>query len=113
MKNIIILAIFAFGAFQLWTKWGNSVTPSFDEPYIAVYGRNACGVTQRMLKDLSAANIQYHYYSVDDQQVADDLHARMESSGISTRRYNLPVVDVSGDISVRPASNRVIAEYSF
>ena len=81
-------------------------------PYISVYGRDSCGFTKRMLADLDSAGIEYHYFSVDDKNISDDLHARMEASGISTRRYNLPVVDVSGDISVRPKSKEVLKEYA-
>lgn len=112
MRNLIILVILAVTAFQVWDKLGHSVAPKFDGPYVAVYGRDSCGFTKRMLADLDSSGITYHYFSVDEKNIADDLHARMEGSGISTRRYNLPVVDVSGEISVRPKSKDVLDEYS-
>lgn len=86
----------------------DGLPPKFDGPYVSVYGRVSCGVTKRMMKDLDSAGVTYRYFSVDDKESADDLHARMKASGISTRQYNLPVVDVGGDISVRPKSKEVL-----
>ena len=104
----------AFGSFQLWQKYSSStvIAPSFAEPYVAVYGRNSCGFTKQMLSSLERAGVNFHYFIVDDRQVASNLHARMEASGISTRRYNLPVVDVNGYIDLRPDFQTVLAEYN-
>ena len=55
-----------------------------------------------MKKDLDTVGVDYSYFIVDNQNIADDLHSKMNASGISTQEYNLPVVDVSGDILVRP-----------
>jgi len=112
MKNLLILAVFVFGAFQMWERFGNSVQPIYDESYVAVYGRNSCGFTRAMLSDLKSSGVNYHYFDVDDGAVAGNLHSRMESSGMSTRRYNLPVIDVNGDISVRPEFKRDLSEYN-
>jgi glutaredoxin len=112
MKNLILLAVFGFGAFQMWEKFRSSAQPIYDESYVAVYGRNSCGFTRKFLSELEASGVNYHYFSVDDQSVANTLHSRMESSGISTRRYNLPVIDVNGDISVRPEFRKVLSEYN-
>ncbi len=65
-----------------------------------------------MLADLNSAGVDYHYFHIDDKAIAKDLHARMQASNISTRRYNLPVVDVSGEISVRPKSTNVLKTYT-
>jgi hypothetical protein len=113
MKKIIMLAIIGFGVFQAWGKYWpeSSVVPIFTEPYVAVYGRDSCSVTQNMLKDLKSSNINYHYFEVDNKSVADKLHKRMSDVGISTRKYNLPVVDVNGQLSVRPKFVKVSNDY--
>lgn len=111
MKKIIILAVLAYGSFQIWDRYSHPAIPIFDEPYIAVYGRNSCSFTKKMLKELESEGVNYHYFIVDDDSVSSDLWPRMESSGISTRRYNLPVVDVNGNISVRPSFKEVLSEY--
>ena len=113
MKKIIMLAIIGFGMFQAWGKYGHGsyTVPIFTEPYVAVYGRNSCGWTKKMLKDLKSSNINYHYFEVDDKSVADNLHKRMDDVGISTRRYNLPVIDVNGQISVRPKFAKVSNDF--
>ena len=112
MKKLLLLAIMVFGGFQAWQKFNHTpLDPLYDEPYIAVYGRNSCGFTQNMLSKLKKQGFSYRYFIVDDQQVANSLHARMESSGLSTRRYNLPVVDVNGKLMIRPVLGEVLSEY--
>jgi hypothetical protein len=60
-----------------------------------------------MVKDLQQSQVNYRYFNVDDNLVAEQLHQRMQQAGISTKRYNLPVVDVNGDLSVRPKFSQV------
>jgi glutaredoxin len=113
MKKLIIIGIIGAGIFLAWQKFNYSrgIDPLYAEPYVAVYGRNSCGWTQTMINCLRASNIKYHYFNVDDKTVADQLHKRMKQSGISTKRYNLPVVDVNGNIRIRPDISQVSIEY--
>lgn len=113
MKKLAFIALCAYLAFNLWDKFGpgSELEPLQSEPYIAVYGRTSCGYTTRTLQALQSRDVNVRFYSVDDRTTADLLHARMEQSGISTRRYNLPVVDVNGQLSVRPAPADVLAQY--
>lgn len=113
MTRIVLLTAMALGLYQAWQQFGPrpDVTPLFESSYVAVYGRKACGWTQQMRDRLQAAGVKYHYFSVDDIDAADQLHARMQASGLSTSRYNLPVVDVSGTLSIRPEPEKVIRDY--
>lgn len=115
MKNLIIIALLVFAGVKGWQKFSgsgsDSVAPLYQQSYVAVYGRNNCGYTRQMLSALKSSSTHYKYFQVDDRQVADQLHSRMTDSGISTRRYNLPVVDVNGQISVRPKPDSVLASY--
>jgi glutaredoxin len=112
VKNIVLVILLCFAAYKGWSYLHQEgVKPLYSTPYIAIYGRDSCGWTNEMIKKLKSSNISYEYHVVDEKDVADLLHARMEQSGISTRRYNLPVVDVNGKLSVRPESEEVIAEY--
>lgn len=112
MKKLIVLVLIVLGGHQLWQKYENRAQPDYDTPYVTVYGRDSCGFTQRMLSDLRSKGINYHYFIVDDQKVAERLHQKMEKAGISTRRYNLPVVDVNGALSVRPDFEDVARAYA-
>ena len=89
----------------------SQLEPLFAEPYVAVYGRSSCGWTQSLLKKLADTNTNVHYFVVDERPVADSLHSRMEEAGIDTRRYNLPVVDINGELSIRPKLNAVLSNY--
>ena len=111
MKQLLFIALLGFAALKIWPAIvAPGVQPLYSDPYVAVYGRNSCGITQSMLKTLRQQQVEYEYHLVDEPQVADLLHSRMESSGISTGRYSLPVVDVSGTISVRPSPAEVVSQ---
>lgn len=112
MKKPILLALFVLGIMQVWQNFKPQISPPqplSETPYVAVYGRDSCSVTQNMRRSLEHQGIDYDYYIVDKPDVAELLHQRMQQSGLDTRRYNLPVVDVSGEIMIRPAHERVIA----
>ncbi|MES9970740.1 MAG: hypothetical protein ABW092_11960 [Candidatus Thiodiazotropha sp.] len=112
MKNYLLVILICFAAYKGWNHLNKeSVEPLHTTPYVAVYGRNSCGWTKQMLNDLKSSDIRYEYHIVDKPEVADLLHARMQQSGINTRRYNLPVVDVNGRLSVRPDSDKIISQY--
>jgi hypothetical protein len=117
MKKLLILLILLVMGLAVYKGWEymhkpDGVPPLSETPYVAVYGRDSCGYTQRMLKDLGDSGIVPKYFKVDDKRVADTLHERMRESGIATQRYNLPVVDVNGEIFVRPALKQVLDKYS-
>lgn len=79
--------------------------------YVAVYGRESCGFTRQMLSTLKQAGMEYRFYSVDDRKVSDSLHARMQQKGLDTSHYLLPVVEVSGHMSIRPEFAQVSSRY--
>jgi glutaredoxin len=114
MKNLIIFVVLVAAGYQGWSRFSDLASkpePLHNEPYVVVYGRNSCGFTQQTLKDLKQSGIPFKYENIDDRHVADLLHSRMRKSGLETRRYNLPVVDVSNSISVRPNTNSIIETY--
>jgi hypothetical protein len=115
VKNILILLIIIGAGYQGWKTMSHSSAnsePLHEEPYVVVYGRNSCGITQQTMNDLKAAGIPFEYQIVDDKSVASLLHSRMQQSGIDTRRYNLPVVDVSNRLSVRPEASSIIEAFN-
>jgi len=113
MKKILVLAYLSFGIYKYGplVTGGNEVVPLYDHPYVIVYGRDSCGWTSFMRKQLVRSGIPFEYRIVDDWQVAEPLQERMAAAGLDVRRYSLPVVDVSGLISIRPEPQEVISEY--
>jgi len=107
-KLLIILILLGFGhkGWEMYRR--HSMQPLHAQPYLVVYGRETCGYTKSLMRDLNQSGVRYEFVNIDDQQVSDLLHRRMEEAGIETRRYNLPVVDLNNSISVRPDNNDVI-----
>jgi glutaredoxin len=129
MRTLIIVLVAIVGGAELWKRYGDTVSPSSFSPFSAtttadvaaqdhsrpnliVYGRNSCGFTTTMRQTLSQHGIEFEYRIVDNAAVADELHARMTAQGISTRRYDLPVVEIDGNIRVRPTPGGVIHDYT-
>jgi len=90
----------------------SELEPLYDTPYIVVYGRNSCRITQKIMTGLTVANIPFEYQIIDESAVADTLHRRMRKAGLSVRRYQLPVVDVNNNLFTRPTLKSVIDGYS-
>jgi len=111
MKNLILICALAYAGYFAYQKYDAYHVERNSDPYIAVYGRDSCGYTSNLRTYLDSVGANYEYYSIDDKASADRLHAKMKNAGISTRRYNLPVVDVSGEISVRPDPREVVSKY--
>lgn len=112
MKYIIIILVL-FGFYQYVYKPSTITIPSTikvstDGSYVAVYGRDSCSVTKQTLSYMSQNGIGYTYLNVDDKETANSLHKQMQSQGISTNRYNLPVVDFSGELLVRPNKTEIL-----
>lgn len=111
MMRFLFIALLAFGAYKGYQHLQRptvTVEPLSDRPYLVVYGRESCSVTQRTLRDLNDASVRYRFQSVDDDAVADVLHERMRGMGIDTRRYPLPVVDLNNTITVRPDNEQLV-----
>ena len=113
MKKLLFLVLLAGAAYIGWQKIpaDNQNEPLYEESYIIVYGRDSCGWTQKYLKDLENEGVVLFYESVDDKDVCDELHPRMENAGLDIRRYDLPVIDVNGQMFIRPEIDAVLAAY--
>jgi glutaredoxin len=112
LSRAVVALVLLFGGYKAWEHFSRTPPPPLKEiPYIVVYGRESCGYTQRMNRNLDEAQLPYEFQSVDDPAVADVLHARMQASGLDVQRYLLPVVDANGEISVRPDFDEVRAQF--
>jgi hypothetical protein len=107
----LVCAVFV-GWSKLPTLLSSGPEPLEDSPYVTVYGRNRCGLTKRMLSDLNGSGTPYTYKIIDDPAVKKELKPRMEQAGLKTRRYGLPVVDVNGEMMIRPKSDVVAKKYA-
>lgn len=109
---IALVGIVGYASIGKFSEWvGGGPEPLHDSSYVVVYGRDTCGITNRMLAALDRSGVPYEYKRVGDPQVADELHPRMEAAGLSTRRYGLPVVDINAEMIIRPDPNAVAEKY--
>ena len=116
MKKILILVVLLIAGYFLWQKMfqntkDGTLEPLYDKPYVVVYGRDACGLTQQCLRDLEIAGIKVIYKIVDNREVANELHPRMEKAGLDSTSYYLPVIDVNSQIFIRPEFNKILETY--
>lgn len=114
MNRLLLCLIVLAGLYQGWQKFrphDSVLEYTRGSPYVVVYGRDSCGFTGQMRAALAGQGMIFSYRSVDDGAVADGLHQKMESVGISTRRYDLPVVEVNGRLLVRPDIAQVVRIY--
>jgi hypothetical protein len=113
MKQLLVAVLVGWALYLGWQKLRPSAEaqPLQEGPYVVVYGRDACGRTQRMMRELEQLAVAYDYQQIDDPAVANPLHERMQQAGISTSRYMLPVVDVSGRLLVSPDAVDVATSY--
>ncbi len=108
MRNLILLLALCGGGYKAWEHFSReSNAPLHAEPYLAVYGRDACGYTQTTLRQLDQAGIRYQYHSVDSPAVAERLHRRMQNAGLEVL---LPVVDLNNRITVHPDNGELVAQ---
>lgn len=91
-----------------------AVSEKPQKPEIAIYGRDACGLTRRMRSVLDRAGVPYTYGVVDDNEVHELVKKKLKASGIDTTKgYDLPVVDVGGRVFIRPNPGEVVNMYKY
>ncbi len=87
--------------------------PLYDVPYVVVYGRQSCSLTRKMMEGLDQNGIPYILESIDDYWLkVNELYPRMKAAGIYEGTIRLPVVDVSGELMIRPSISTVVEKYS-
>ena len=115
MKTLVVIALIALCGYLGWSRlespFGGGPEALRESPYVIVYGRDRCGITQAMRSNLQRSGIPFEYKSVDDPGVGDELHPRMEAAGLDTGRYGLPVVDVNGEMMIRPKPTLIAEKY--
>lgn len=79
---------------------------------VVVYGRDGCGYTRRMLASLRELRIPVTYIDLDGAAASDAFHDRFDGTGLADHRgYALPVVDVTGEVSMRPSPETVAYQF--
>ena len=111
MGKIFITVVLAISLIKLYKEFSVVDIAGYDEPFVSIYGREACQHTNKALMELKIVGIDHQFFNIDDKKVADQLHAKMNVLGVDTSYYLLPVVQVKGDVLVRPEVSRIKSLY--
>lgn len=84
--------------------------PIYQKPYVIVYGRDNCGFTLAMRRDLESRGVPYVYKVIDAAHAHDEIVGRIRQSGLN-EQFTLPAVDVNAEILLHPSSDDVARKY--
>ena len=76
-------------------------------PYVIVYGKEQCSICHELKEGLDRVGIAYDYKDISDARVRDQVYSRLQRTGLATKKLLIPVVDVSGNIAIRPSAQEV------
>ncbi len=113
MKKLLLICVIVIaGYFVMKDVVRPGIEPLYEEPYVIVYGKTACGLCQKMKRELREKEIPFLFKDLEKEESNDELHRRMSAAGLETRRYSIPVVDVNGALFIRPDTEKVIEKYN-
>jgi len=79
---------------------------------VAVFGRDGCSITRRMLDELAAARVPVRYHDIDHPAIQNAFHQRFKHAGLMRDgSYPLPIVEVAGQAYARPSPGSVIYRF--
>lgn len=87
-------------------------TPPPQMKRVTLYGRDSCGYTYQMKRQLNQHEIPFIFKSVDNRQNSMFLHSLMKNLGQDRSSYPLPVIYVSGELLFRPSIETVVEKFS-
>jgi len=104
--------------FRRWQAGTPPIRPGPDNPgdaadgrYVVVYGRDGCSLTAALRNELDNTGVNYSFKDVDVKEINEDLYARMRGARLDVSNFGLPVVDVNGNIAIRPGLQDVLSVY--
>jgi len=106
MKNIFILVIVGIIGYFVWNSFSDSkrqLEPITQLPYIYYYSHSNTGLIPDILTNqLEVMQIKYVYKNIKKEENLKELMRRMEDAGMSTKRFDTPIVDVNGYLIKSP-----------
>ena len=77
---------------------------------IVVYGRETCGITQRVRDGLAARDIPYVFADVDVRIIDDEMWFKLGPQ-FREPRITFPIVHVNGQLLLTPTAEQVVAQW--
>jgi glutaredoxin len=94
---LFVLAMAAYGVWDHYRKTESVAAMSGAHEQVIMYSLTTCGYCKQKRRELTAAGIAFSEYFIDkDAARREELHTKMEHSGLSVRRYGVPILDVHG-----------------
>lgn len=122
-RNSVLVLLVCLGLFGAWRHFHSNSqsapdsieTMSADESSkhaVLVYGRDNCSYTQKTLAALRPNNVPVTYINIDYVDANDSFHEKFDGTTLAgDRGYALPVVEVAGRASMRPALGTVMRQF--
>jgi glutaredoxin len=112
-NKLLAVVFIGLGGCLAWGKLRVVVfplEPIYQKPYVIVYGRDNCGFTQALRRDLDSRGVLYVYEVIDENHAHEEIVGRIRESGLS-EQFTLPAVDVNAEILLHPSSDDVARKY--
>ncbi|OQA41014.1 MAG: hypothetical protein BWY49_00566 [Candidatus Omnitrophica bacterium ADurb.Bin314] len=107
----VLLAVFLNGCASSARFVAVPSGPLSQKPYVAVYGKEGCPACADLKKDLARKGTDYLDKDISDPGIKRELVSRMETAGLQTDYFLIPVVDVNGKLAIRPKAREVTDRY--
>ncbi len=103
----MLVAAIALGAYFAWTEgmFKSFVGVDTQHDDVIIYVSNRCGTPcNRLIDIIRQQNVRFYVLNVDDdEEVAQELRAKLDAVGFRQTIYRLPVVDLYGEILPIPS----------
>ena len=123
MAKLLAFAFLLACIYAGWQQLGSPAQPSTrtfvagnyssgaSGPVVTVYGRESCGYTQKMLNALKSQKVPFNFLIVDEEPHKTYVDKGMKSLNLPPGSYNLPMVDVKGELFVSAPPETILAAY--
>ncbi len=123
-RNVVLTAMALLGIFGAWQHFSGKIEQASQGPgkasvltasskgAVLVYGRDNCTYTQRTLASLRAKDIPVMYINIDYADASRTFHEKFDGTSLAgDRGYALPVVELDGNVSMRPNPDTVASQF--
>ncbi|WP_026317959.1 thioredoxin domain-containing protein [Algicola sagamiensis] len=116
MRDLLIaLTVLGFIVYQVYFDKNNmgfvSAAPLYSGKYVEVYGKKDDIATEAMMRYLDDAGVNFNYVRLEKQENWEFISKRLKNAGDERHHWDLPIVDINGQITTNPDPDKIIVKY--